>query len=156
MLNAAPSATTGPIRAAWVWMSQFAVFIACQMPVKFGLPSLVRGTCGAWAIVAAPAAATIAAAASASVPTRYRISFPRFRTRGGNSNQSRHLQRGRLFVGAGCHRSADLDRLPDEHGELFRVAVESIDGGRRPPSVAEEVRRFGVFLTHAADDHEAA
>ena len=44
MLNAAPSATTGPIRAACVWMSQFAVFITCQMPVKFGLPSLVRGT----------------------------------------------------------------------------------------------------------------
>src|SRR6185436_18778742 len=43
MLNAAPSATTGPWRASCAWMSQFAVFIACQIPVRFGLPSAVRG-----------------------------------------------------------------------------------------------------------------
>src|SRR5713101_7323256 len=40
---AAPSATTGPDRAACSWRSQFAVLRACQMPFKLGLPSAVRG-----------------------------------------------------------------------------------------------------------------
>ena len=43
MLNAAASATTGPMRASCGSRSQFAVLFACQMPLMFGVPSGVRG-----------------------------------------------------------------------------------------------------------------
>ena len=35
-LKAAPSADTGPWRASCAWRSQFAVLLACQMPLRFG------------------------------------------------------------------------------------------------------------------------
>ena len=36
---------TGGLNA---WRSQFAVIVACQMPFKFGCPSVVRTVRGAW------------------------------------------------------------------------------------------------------------
>ena len=39
---AAPSCRTGPGRAAWPSRSQWAVFMACQIPFRFGLPVDVR------------------------------------------------------------------------------------------------------------------
>ena len=42
-LNAAPSANTGPCRATCASRSQFAVLFACQMPLRSGVPSGVRG-----------------------------------------------------------------------------------------------------------------
>ena len=43
MLNAAASATTGPMRASCGSRSQFAVLFACQMPLRSGVLSGVRG-----------------------------------------------------------------------------------------------------------------
>ena len=43
MLKAAASATTGPMRASCGSRSQFAVLLACQMPLMFGVSSGVRG-----------------------------------------------------------------------------------------------------------------
>ena len=117
MLNAAPSATTGPIRAEWVWISQLAVFITCQMPVKFGLPSLVRGT---------PDARLGHRRRGSHGDERHgrptRISglgiashFPVFAHVVAMRITAADLQRGRLLVSARRNRSADLDRLPDEH-----------------------------------------
>jgi hypothetical protein len=48
MLNAAPKANTGPCFATCVWMSQFAVLLACQIPLMFGLPSDVLGARYVW------------------------------------------------------------------------------------------------------------
>ena len=42
-LNAAPSANIGPWRATWASRSQLAVLLACQMPLRSGVPSAVRG-----------------------------------------------------------------------------------------------------------------
>src|ERR1700731_3660382 len=39
----APMTTSGPAFASWGWISHSAVFMACQIPLKFGLPSVVRG-----------------------------------------------------------------------------------------------------------------
>src|SRR5262249_24103073 len=40
---AAPITTSGPAFASWAWISHSAVFMACQIPLKFGRPSAVRG-----------------------------------------------------------------------------------------------------------------
>src|ERR1700733_9582820 len=49
---AAPACQSIPAVAEWGSMSQLAVFIACQIPFKLGLPSAVRGAlyAGAWLI----------------------------------------------------------------------------------------------------------
>src|SRR5215467_9994654 len=39
----APITTSGPAFASWAWISHSALFMACQIPLKFGLPSAVRG-----------------------------------------------------------------------------------------------------------------
>src|SRR5262249_18965812 len=93
-LNAAPSAITGPRRASCGSRSQFAEFIACQMPVKSGLPSALRGIAPLWARpdtgrtmeTRTPAAAITPATRIAS-PLRVRISPPR-------SRSMQHLRRG--------------------------------------------------------------
>src|ERR1700676_1579201 len=79
-LKAAPSATTGPGRATCAWISQLAVFMASQIPVRFGLPSAVRGALYVWpwldAGIIVPrkiAAETAAAAKRIAPPTRTRI-----------------------------------------------------------------------------------
>src|SRR5258707_12123198 len=46
---AAPITTSGPAFASWAWISHSAVFMACQIPLKFGLPSAVPGGLVFWA-----------------------------------------------------------------------------------------------------------
>src|SRR5580765_8221842 len=54
-------------------MSQFASFIACQIPFRFGLPSAVRkGVDGAWAV-----AGTMASSTPATTAAVIRIELPR-------------------------------------------------------------------------------
>src|ERR1700746_4114978 len=55
---AAPITTSGPAFASCAWMSHSAVFMACQIPLKSGLPSAVRG---ALYVGAAPAAGAFCA-----------------------------------------------------------------------------------------------
>ena len=53
-LNAAASATTGPMRASCGSRSQLAVLFACQMPLRSGASSGVRGARYAWLLAARP------------------------------------------------------------------------------------------------------
>src|SRR3954470_20333104 len=59
-----------PARASWAWRSQYASLLACQTPLKLGLPSAVRAARAAWPVApvidnesTAPAAADTTATA---------------------------------------------------------------------------------------------
>ena len=90
MLNAPPRAMTGPRLASCASRFQFAVFIACQMPVKSGLPSAVRGSAvfrpcpdTVRTVPARNAAARAATATRIAIPCRIRILTP---TEGGTDS----------------------------------------------------------------------
>ena len=74
---AAPSVGAGPGAAAWASMSQYASVIACQMPLRLGLPSEVRGARYAAVWPAASASDSQSAAATATVVSTDRVN--RFR-----------------------------------------------------------------------------
>src|SRR5262245_9208724 len=117
ILKAAPSARTGPCSAEWSWIFQLAVFMACQMPLKSGFLSAVRGMLAA----ACPAAGVIVdARITTPIPSTASTPVARFFIR-----LSPRLLRlilffaaGTLVVGSGnkgaavrqCHPAACGDR----------------------------------------------
>jgi len=87
-------------------MFQFAVFIACQMPFRFGLPSGARGALYAGACAAASVATSRAAEAATAaflvVTNRFRILF-----------------RALLLHGPAAAFAADAASAPKEAGHYF-------------------------------------
>src|SRR5262245_12061893 len=110
-------------------MSQAAVFITCQMPLKSGLPSRVRGSGlpGVWASATDTAATkkTTIEIRVAEAGRRYGMAAAVLYTRCVHRRQRADKRRDALD-GCGCRGSCTADRLCNTRINLPRVQLEDL------------------------------
>src|SRR6266700_336798 len=131
----APITTSGPAFASWAWISHSAVFMACQIPLKFGLPSAVRGALNFGAAAGGRATdrdgAFCANAADAMIPcmitTRIAMAVMYLLEA---RIQILHSNRMPAHHGFGLAGSSVVVPLLQQIRERYKIDSTFIDGGR--------------------------